>query len=219
MPERFMEHGVRETFDRSRCGRRALSRTKGSKVQEMTGEWSSAFREELSNAATSISMARTLLRDYRGQIEAIDRRLALDQTLDGDIHRLLRFEVEIQGVLAMGEFRQLVAALVSDGAFVDPKYYATELDLTPSELAQLAGVPPDTVTTTPESPKLQEFLLESLKVLGAAVDFSGDYERARSWFRTEPIQPLDDKTAEILVSEGKYERVLRYIDSLNAGCA
>jgi uncharacterized protein (DUF2384 family) len=56
-------------------------------------------------------------------------------------------------------------------------------------------------------------------VIAAATNFSGDHRRATFWYRNHPIPELDYKTAEVLVSEGRIEQVLRYIDSLEAGTA
>ncbi|WP_157730778.1 hypothetical protein [Variovorax sp. HW608] len=50
----------------------------------------------------------------------------------------------------------------------------------------------------------------SHQILNAARDASGgDIARAMRWYRTEPIVPLDYKTAERLVAEGRAADVLR----------
>jgi hypothetical protein len=56
-------------------------------------------------------------------------------------------------------------------------------------------------------------------VIRAATDLSGDVERALFWYRNEPLQPFGYKTAEQLVSDGRTEDLLRYIESLEAGAA
>jgi hypothetical protein len=55
------------------------------------------------------------------------------------------------------------------------------------------------------------------RVLAAAVELTGDCGRASSWYRSERLPAFDDKTAEILVSEGRAGDVLRLIESLLAG--
>ena len=53
----------------------------------------------------------------------------------------------------------------------------------------------------------------------AANDLTGDVGRAIFWYRNEPLPPFNYKTAEQLVSEGRAEDVLRYVESLEAGAA
>ena len=66
---------------------------------------------------------------------------------------------------------------------------------------------------------MQKFLRQALRVMRAAHDLSGDINRAIFWYRNEPLQPFGYKTAEQLVSEGRTEDVLRYVESLEAGAA
>ena len=54
----------------------------------------------------------------------------------------------------------------------------------------------------------------SHQILNAARDASGgDIARAMRWYRTEPIIPLEYKTAERLVAEGRADDVLRAMRS------
>lgn len=64
-----------------------------------------------------------------------------------------------------------------------------------------------------------EHLQESSRVLAAATDSVGSASQAASWFRNHSIADFSGKTAEVLVSEGRAEDVLRYIDMLSAGSA
>ena len=65
----------------------------------------------------------------------------------------------------------------------------------------------------------KEVMPEGLRVLRAADDLTGDVGRAIFWYRNEPLPPFNYKTAEQLVSEGRAEDVLRYVESLEAGAA
>lgn len=60
---------------------------------------------------------------------------------------------------------------------------------------------------------------ESSRVLAAASDLVGGASEAALWFRNHPISDFKGKTAEVLVSEGRAEDVLRYIEMLSAGAA
>ncbi|SEB24416.1 hypothetical protein [Variovorax sp. YR216] len=58
----------------------------------------------------------------------------------------------------------------------------------------------------------------SHQILNAARDASGgDIARAMRWYRTEPIIPLEYKTAERLVAEGRANDVLLAMSSSGVG--
>src|SRR3989338_1477880 len=84
-------------------------------------------------------------------------------------------------------------------------------------LAAQAHVHRNTISRAPTSAGVQRYLREAVRVIYAAIDISGDVERAIFWYRNAPIAPFDYKTAEELVSEGRTEDLIRYIQSLEAG--
>jgi hypothetical protein len=71
----------------------------------------------------------------------------------------------------------------------------------------------------PASESVKRFLREALRVIRAAADLSGDVDRALFWYRNEPLPPFGYKSAKQLVSEGRTEDLVRYIESLEAGAA
>lgn len=115
--------------------------------------------------------------------------------------------------------QQFLAGLQDpDGVHISPSSFAKELKISNQELAELAHVHRNTVRHFPHSAQLQSYLREAVRVLSAASELAGnDYLRVIYWFRNWPIQPIEYKTAESLVSEGRAEQVLRYIDSRYAG--
>ena len=106
-----------------------------------------------------------------------------------------------------------------DGLYISPELYAQKLALDKQRLAELAHVHRNTVGRMPKSPQLQKYLRESIRVLAAATDLVGSASKAAFWFRNQPLSDFSYKTAEVLVSEGRAEDVLRYIDMLSAGSA
>ena len=82
-----------------------------------------------------------------------------------------------------------------------------------------AHVHRNTLSRAPASESVQRFMREALRVLRAADDLTGDVGRAIFWYRNEPLPSFNYKTAEQLVSEGRAEDVLRYVESLEAGAA
>lgn len=55
------------------------------------------------------------------------------------------------------------------------------------------------------------------EIIDSATKLCGDREHAKWWYKTQPIEPLDNLTAEQLVAQGRADRVLKYIDTLYAG--
>ena len=104
-------------------------------------------------------------------------------------------------------------------AALSPKRFSEVFSMDLQTLAAQAHVHRNTVSRAPASESVQRFLREALRVIRAAADLSGDVDRALFWYRNEPLPPFGYKTAEQLVSEGRTEDLLRYIESLEAGAA
>lgn len=118
------------------------------------------------------------------------------------------------------DFQSFLAELQEgDELYISPELYAKKLALDKQRLAELAHVHRNTVGRMPKSPQLQKYLRESIRVLAAATDLVGSASKATFWYRNQPLSDFNYKTAEVLVSEGRAEDVLRYIDMLAAGSA
>ena len=116
------------------------------------------------------------------------------------------------------DFQTFLAELQEgDGLFISPELYAKKLALDKQRLAELAHVHRNTVGRMPESPQLQKYLRESIRVLAAATDLVGNASKAAFWYRNQPLSDFNYQTAETLVSEGRAEDVVRYIEMLSAG--
>jgi hypothetical protein len=102
-------------------------------------------------------------------------------------------------------------------AVLSPKKFSEILKIDLQTLAKQAHVHRNTIRRAPAAENLQRFLRESLRVIRAGTDISGDVNRAIFWYRNDPLPPFGYKTAEQLGSEGRSEDVLRYIESLEAG--
>ncbi|WP_213959432.1 DUF2384 domain-containing protein [Variovorax sp. dw_954] len=100
---------------------------------------------------------------------------------------------------------------------LSPTRWADAMGVPVNQLAAQAGVHRNTLRLSPTSPLIQTFLLDSLRVLKAAFDVSGDMQVSIRWYRTEPLSVFRYATAEMLVSQGRATDVLNYIESLSAG--
>lgn len=105
------------------------------------------------------------------------------------------------------------------GVALSPKRFCEAINIDLETLAAQAHVRPCTLRRAPQSESVQRFLREVVRMIRAATDLSGGVENALFWYRNEPLQPFEYKTAERLVSEGRTDDVLRYIASLEAGVA
>ena len=104
-------------------------------------------------------------------------------------------------------------------AALSPRRFSELLSMDIQTLAAQAHVHRNTISRAPAAESVQRFLREAVRVIRAAVDLSGDMNQALFWYRNEPLQPFGYKTAEQLVSEGRTDDLLRYIESLEAGAA
>lgn len=102
---------------------------------------------------------------------------------------------------------------------LSPRQFSQRLHLDLQTLATQAHVHRNTLSRAPESESVQRFLREAVRVIRAATDLSGDVDKALFWYRNEPLPPFGYRSAEQLVSDGRTEDVLRYLESLEAGAA
>lgn len=87
------------------------------------------------------------------------------------------------------------------------------------ELAERAHVHRNTPTARPQSPQLQKYLQDMVRVLAAATEMTGDEKRSAFLLRNEPLRAFGYKTAEALVQAGRADDVIAYLESLAGGAA
>jgi len=104
-------------------------------------------------------------------------------------------------------------------AVISPKRFAQVFSFDLQSLASAAKVHRNTLSRAPESESIQVYLRASVRVLRAAADVAGSIDKAIYWYRNHPLPVFDYKTAQQLVSEGRTDDVVRYLQSLQAGFA
>ncbi|TLF45917.1 DUF2384 domain-containing protein [Halomonas urmiana] len=109
------------------------------------------------------------------------------------------------------------SATAAGKPIIDPRLFARALGMDLQVLAADAHVHRVTLSRAQGSEKLQGFLRDALQVLRAATDINGDFRHALFWFRNEPISTFDYRTPERLVSEGRTQDLVRYLQALKAG--
>lgn len=101
--------------------------------------------------------------------------------------------------------------------YLSPAKVGEFFGLRVQELAERARVHRNTPTARPNTPQLQKYLQEMLRVLAVATEITGDSERAAFLLRNEPLRAFGYKTADTLVQEGRSDAVIAYLESLASG--
>jgi len=102
---------------------------------------------------------------------------------------------------------------------LSPRRFVEVMHIDIRTLADHAKVHRNTVGRAPQSMALQNHMRQTLRVLAAGRDVSGDVERTIAWYRNEPLSTFEYKTAEQLVSENRTDDVIRFLESMSAGAA
>lgn len=102
---------------------------------------------------------------------------------------------------------------------ISPRSFALVFNFDLQSLAAAARVHRNTITRAPESEGVQRYLRESVRVVRAAADVSHSIEKAIYWYRNHPIPAFDYKTGQQLISEGRTDDVVTYLQSLRQGFA
>lgn len=87
------------------------------------------------------------------------------------------------------------------------------------ELARSAGLGRDAVMRKArvESPATQRRLREMVEILTRVQGWAGSPLTAYAWYRGTPLPGFGDRTAEMLVREGRADAVRRYLDEVALG--
>jgi uncharacterized protein (DUF2384 family) len=106
---------------------------------------------------------------------------------------------------------------VHEGNMIAPKRMAEELRMPMTELAKLARVNRNTLSTKAGSAAVQSGLGTVARIIAKAAGLAGDEGRAIIWFRHQPITGFEGKTAEELVEAGHAEAVIWHLETLENG--
>jgi uncharacterized protein (DUF2384 family) len=107
----------------------------------------------------------------------------------------------------------------ANSALISPKRFGQVMAVDMQTLAGKARVHRNTISRAPESESVQRHLRDSLRVIRAALDVAGTVEKAVYWFKNNPLPAFDYMTPQDLVSEGRTDVLVRYVQSLQAGFA
>ncbi len=85
------------------------------------------------------------------------------------------------------------------------------------DLATIASVHRNTIRTHPNTPKLQAALRDLMRVLSAAFAVQPDKDRALFLIKNAPIPAFRHKTILQLVSDGRTDDAVDYLESISSG--
>lgn len=112
----------------------------------------------------------------------------------------------------------VIDALSADKAHgIEPKRLADMLQMSLSEIAELAGVHRTTLARNPGSPEVQAKLGPIATILSRATDMGGGLSKAVLWFRHQPIAAFGYKRAVDIVQAGEVAQILAWLDALEDG--
>lgn len=111
-----------------------------------------------------------------------------------------------------------LTAFAEDGVF-SPRRMAEALLTTQDEVARSIGLGRDSIARKDRltSPRTQTRLREMVEILNRVSPRFGSDLLAFAWYRSQPLDGFGGLTAMALVREGHADRVMEYIDSVDAG--
>ena len=101
--------------------------------------------------------------------------------------------------------------------FLSARNVAERLGVTLTELAGMIGVARNTLVAKTGARKVDSALSPVVRILAMAGEMAGGEDRAAIWFKHQPIPGWAGKTAYDLVSEGKSDKVLAYLEAVRSG--
>ena len=103
--------------------------------------------------------------------------------------------------------------------FIELDRLTSELHITRSELAQVAGLSRDAVSKVARwrAPATQSRLRDVTDILTRVRGWAGSGQHALAWYRSQPLPSFGDQTAEALVKEGRANAVRGYLDRIAVG--
>jgi hypothetical protein len=101
--------------------------------------------------------------------------------------------------------------------FLSASRVAEPLGVNLTELAGLIGVARNTLAAKAGARKVDAAFSSVVRILSMAGEMAGNEQRAAIWFKHQPIPGWAGKTAYDLVSEGKTDKVLAYLEAVRSG--
>jgi hypothetical protein len=115
------------------------------------------------------------------------------------------------------DFEQLLNFLRDVGGEISPTRFARIFSFDLRTLAVAAKVPVDKLWNSPHDERIQRYLRDCLQITQAAANLANSVERGVFWVKNTPIPYFGCNTGCMLVSVGRTNDVITYLNSLEAG--
>lgn len=111
------------------------------------------------------------------------------------------------------------ARFIDKGGIVDAGRVADTFGMSKGQLAETVGLAPAALSRSRRHApgKAQNRIAEMLEIISRIRDWAGGEVQAMTWYRSQSIPALDDRTAEALVKSGRAGAVREYLDHLALG--
>ncbi|AIN61066.1 hypothetical protein [Pseudomonas soli] len=97
------------------------------------------------------------------------------------------------------------------------KFYAEIFGAPPTKLAPQENQAGQVEDLFSNAEYEQAFIADALEIVRALVSNGLTITRAIEWFRNEPLSSFNSRTAEMIISEGKTDQLLQFLESWQAG--
>ncbi|MBP0598878.1 DUF2384 domain-containing protein [Herbaspirillum sp. LeCh32-8] len=104
-----------------------------------------------------------------------------------------------------------------ESTIISPRRFSLALSIDVRTLAADAAIHQNTILHAPASESVQRHLRDSLRIIRASIDISGHVEKSIFWYKNSHIPLFDYMTAQTLVSKGRTDDLMRYLQSLDIG--
>lgn len=113
--------------------------------------------------------------------------------------------------------RDLLAEVTDQSGIISPTKLRSVLHIRMKDIAELAQVHRNTLHRNPGAPAVQARLATITRILLKAAQITNDPALSITWFKFQPLEGLDGKTAAELVCEGHGEAVFHYLEMVEHG--
>jgi hypothetical protein len=101
--------------------------------------------------------------------------------------------------------------------FLSPQKVAQLLSMPVEDFAEYAHIHRSSLRVRPQSPKIQAYLRQIMRVLVAIEAICGSQDAAVQWMINEPLVPFQYRTAYAMINMGRADDVIEYLASIASG--
>ena len=119
----------------------------------------------------------------------------------------------------MGAAMNFLKAVTTGGNLISPNLLKRRLGISGAELEAALGLDRGCASSAAkaEDQDTQHRLRDMTEIINRVIPWAGSELAAYAWYRSQPLPPFGDQTAEDLVCEGRAEAVKTYLSRIAVG--